>query len=227
MKKENRSSLVKIIIYSVLILLFVFVYLRFGLVEDTNSEYKHQTEEPIIKLTPEPTQQPFPYRSDVEAALLQAGIPVYKDSYTEIYPGNYLYKFTYGLVQEEASVVLCVDKADCVVSAELEFYNLKLETSKDLYLDENELIFEIQKRNKDNIDLITAFVVACTECMAMDEVISFTEISMLYDSIVNNYLDDSDYKDSRYGISYQLSCDVPYGLEILEYYRLILKSKKG
>lgn len=226
MEKENRWRIVKIIIYMVLILLCCFVYIKFGSIEDADEAYEKQTENPTVTPTLVPTQQPFPFRSDVEKALINAGIPVDSSNCKEIYSGNYMYEFRFGILGEKASITLCVDETDCVVYAELEFHNLNAEGVQGLYLDENQLIFEIRKRDKDNADLIVAFIAACTESMANDSVISLSELKMLSNTIVENYIKGSDFNKSLYEINYQLLCDVPYGEIAYTYYKLILKSQK-
>lgn len=226
MDKENRRRIVKSIIYIVLILLCCFVYVKFGLIENTDIAYEKQTENPTVTPTVVPTQQPFPFRYDVENALINAGIPLDRSKCKEIYPRNYLYEFSFGILGEKASITLCVDKTDCVVYADLEFYNLNAEWAFGLYSDENQLIFEIRKRDKDNADLIDAFITACTECMANDSVISISELKMLSNTIVENYINCSNFSKSLYEINYQLLCDVPYGEIAYTYYKLILKSQK-
>lgn len=226
MDKENRWRIVKIIIYMVLILLCCFVYIKFGLLEDADVKYDQQTEIPSATPTPIPTKQPFPFRSDVERALINAGISIDRSKCKEIYPGNYLYEFRFGILGEKASIILCMDEVDCVVYAELEFHNLSVEGSQGLYSNENQLMFEIRKRDKDNADLIAMFTAACTECMANDSVISISELKLLSNTIVENYINGSDVNKSLYEINYQLLCDVPYGEIAYTYYKLILKSKK-
>lgn len=226
MDKENRWRIVKIIIYMVLILLCCFVYIKFGSIKDTDVEYEKQTEVPTVTPTPIPTQQPFPFRFDVEQALIDSEIPIDRSKCREIYSGNYLYEFRFGILGEKATITLCVDESDCVVYAELEFHNLNAESGQGLHFDENQLMFEMRKRDKDNADLIDAFTVACTECMATDSVISISELKMLSNTIVENYISGSNFNKSLYEINYQLLCDVPYGEIAYTYYKLILKSKK-
>lgn len=226
MDKENRWRIVKIIIYMVLILLCCFVYIKFGLIEDADVAYNQQTEPPSVTPTPIPTQQPFPFRSDVEQSLINAGISIDRGKCEEIYLGNYLYEFRFGVLGEKASIILCVDEVDCVVYAELEFHNLNAEGNQDLYSDENQLMFEVRKRDKDNANLIAGFITACTECMAIDSVISISELKLLSNTIVESYINGSDVKKTLYEINYQLLCDVPYGEMAYTYYKLILKSKK-
>ncbi len=224
MKRENREKIVKIIVYSALILLCCSIYLKFGLKEDMSTEL--HTEPPVLSPSPVPTKQPFPYRTDVLKALTDAGIPVNTKDVEEIYDGNYLYEFRFGTVQEKGSITLCVDEWDCVIYAELEFHNLDPNANEGLFSEANQLLFEIQKRDKDNSDLINSFILVCTKCMSTD-IISIAELQMLANSFVDEYIEGSDCKESLYGISYQLKCDIQYHEQAYKYYRLTIKSKKN
>ena len=200
--KKNRTIIIKIVVYAVLILLCVLIYLKYGL--KGNESAAVQTAPPTQ--APSPTPQHRLFRSTFVDALIDASIPLERNSFDySIESSCYEYSFIYGDDHYcEGIVRLTVDSDDCVVYAELELENLNYSSS---IVDWDAWKLESLQRDNENLELIRCFVSVCTGYMKNCEVIPNTKLEATINKLHSHYSDNKELSLTEYGVHYQLICD--------------------
>lgn len=213
--KKKYSTLIKIVIYIVVILLCMILYFKYGLIE--NEQADGSTYEPTV--IPTSSLQPYPYRYEIVEKLVNEGILIDADVYYFNKGDSYYdYKFEYGVDSVYEGVVrMTVNKFDCIICCELQIKNFSNALGT---IGEQDLLeLESLKRDKENIELIRKFVLTCAKLLNKNDVIPVTILNKIVDKVQSAYLEDKELSFTEYGVHYRLICDESESY--LNYYLLI------
>lgn len=201
--KKKYTILIKIAIYIVVILLCMVLYFKYGLIEE--KQVDGNTPEPTAVPTVSP--QPYPCRYEIIENIVDEGIPIDTDTYYFSKDESYYdYKFEYGTDSVYEGVVrITVNKFDCILCSELQLKNLSI--VPDTIADQELFELEILKRDKQNIELMRKFVLACGKLLNKDEVVPVTILNKIIDRLQSAYLEEKELSFTEYGVRYRLICD--------------------
>ncbi len=201
--KKKYTIIIKIAIYIVVILLCMVLYFKYGLIENEQVDGNS----PELTVVPTTSPQPYPCRYEIVENIINEGIQISTDVYYFNKDESYYdYKFEYGTDSVyEGTVRITVNKFDCILCSELQLKNLSKVPDA---IGERELLeLESLKRDKENIELMRKFVLACTKLLNKDEVIPVTILNKIIDRVQSAYLEEKELSFTEYGVRYRLICD--------------------
>lgn len=215
---KNRNEITKIIIYIVLVLLCVFVFVKYGMQESEDVYSTSGNENDPVK-TIEPTGFPSAYRLDYILNLKDTGIQC---SFSEpVEKGNAIqYELTFTEPNIDGNLIFTVNEANLVIRCELEVGMPYVGEVIGEGLVKDAVREGYKVRRAFNQEVFECYLVAMVKCMDNNMSVSNADMMNAINDIMQAY-DELSTLDKKYGdirivmyVKNRTSVRIEYGLII-------------